>query len=86
LVDRSVVVEKVNEVFIESFEIDKDALQPDKLIFDDLGLDSLDIIDLVVALQKEFSVNIRNDERLRSIRTLGDVHEFVMALSKEREE
>ena len=86
MVDRSSVIEKVNEVFVDSFEIDRDKLQPEMSIFEDLELDSLDIVDLVVALQKEFSVNIRNDERLRSIRTLGDVYEFTATLMKESEE
>jgi acyl carrier protein len=80
LADRNTVIEKVNEVFIKFFEIDKDKLKPEALIFDDLGLDSIDIVDLVVALQKQFSVNIRNDERLRTIRTLGDVYDFTESL------
>ena len=71
------IVKMVNEVFEESFEITPDKLQPEMHIFDDLGLDSLDIVDLVVALQGKFGVKIRNDERVRSIRTLKDIYEFI---------
>jgi len=39
-----------------------------------LGLDSLDIVDLIVALQKQFKIQIREDERVRTIRTLEDVY------------
>ncbi|MEK6652407.1 MAG: phosphopantetheine-binding protein, partial [Nitrospirota bacterium] len=64
-------------VFEESFEIEKEKLQPQAHIFTDLGLDSLDIVDLIVALQKSFGVNIRNEESVRNIRTLGDVYQFI---------
>lgn len=85
MVDRNAVIERVNSVFIESFEVEKEKLKPEMQILEDLGLDSLDIVDLVVALQKELRINIRNDEGVRSIRTLGDVYEFAVALLKERE-
>jgi len=74
------IVSKVNEVFVESFEIKKEALKPEAKIFNDLGLDSLDIVDLVVALQKKFGVAIRDDERVRNIRTLGDIYNFIQTL------
>ena len=73
----------VDEVFIESFEIDPLGLKPESNIFNDLGLDSLDIVDLVVALQKKFKVVIRDDERVRTIRTLGDIYDFIKAVKIE---
>ncbi|MFH0985042.1 MAG: phosphopantetheine-binding protein [Candidatus Omnitrophota bacterium] len=77
------VVDRVNSVFADSFEIERAKLKPDMKIFEDLGLDSLDIVDLIVALQKQFKVRIRDDERVRQIRTLGDVHHFVLTLKAE---
>ncbi len=53
-----------------------DPVTLDSALDRDLGLDSLDTVDLVVALQKKFDVKIRNDERVRSIRTLGDIYGF----------
>ncbi len=79
------VIRMTNEVFTDSFEISKAKLTPEANIFNDLGLDSLDIVDLVVALQKKFGVTIRNDERVRTIRTLGDIYRFILALKKELE-
>ena len=73
----------VNEVFEESFETDTEHLKADARIFEDIGLDSLDIVDLVVALQKKFKVQIRDDERIRNIRTLGDIYQFVINLKDE---
>ncbi|MBI4709598.1 MAG: acyl carrier protein [Nitrospirae bacterium] len=77
------IVEITNKVFEESFEIEREKLTPDAHIFTDLGLDSLDIVDLVVALQKSFGVMIRNEEKVRDIRTLQDIYNFISAIKKE---
>lgn len=71
------IIEKTNSVFEESFEIERERLVPDAHIFTDLGLDSLDIVDLIVALQNSFGVKIRTDEKVREIRTLADVYRFI---------
>lgn len=77
------IIAQVNEVFVQEFEIDADALTPEALIFQELGLDSLDIVDLIVALQKKFGVNFRSDERIREIRSLNDLYQFVIGLVAE---
>lgn len=81
--DENQIKSLVNEVFEESFEISPERLKPESQIFDDLGLDSLDIVDLIVALQKKFKIQIRDDERVRKIRTLGDIYEFISTLKSE---
>ena len=77
------IIEKTNKVFEESFEIEKERLVPQAHIFTDLGLDSLDIVDLVVALQNSFGVKIRNEEGVRDIRTLQDIYTFIASLKNE---
>ena len=77
------IIDITNRVFEESFEIEKERLKPEAHIFTDLGLDSLDIVDLVAALQKSFGVNIRNEEKVRDIRTLQDIYDFISAIKKE---
>ena len=81
---RDEIVAATNAVFAEAFEIEPERLVHGANIFQDLGLDSLDIVDLVVALQKRFAVQIRDDARIRGIRTLGDVHDFIEAVRRER--
>lgn len=71
------IIAKTNSVFEESFEIEPERLVPEAHIFTDLGLDSLDIVDLIVALQSSFGVKIRTDDKVREIRTLGDVYRFI---------
>ncbi|MCX5714313.1 MAG: acyl carrier protein [Candidatus Omnitrophica bacterium] len=77
------ILRMVNEVFTDSFEIPSNKLVPEANVFNDLGLDSLDIVDLVVALQKKFGVTIRDDERVRTIRTLGDICNFIQLIKTE---
>jgi acyl carrier protein len=73
----------IDDVLEEYFEIERERLLPEANIFEDLELDSLDIVDLVVAMQKRFNVRIRDDERIRDIRTLGDIYQFVLSLQEE---
>jgi acyl carrier protein len=77
------IIDKTNKVFEESFEIETDRLTPEAHIFTDLGLDSLDIVDLIVALQSSFDVKIRNEEKVREIRTLQDIYTFIAAIRNE---
>lgn len=84
--DKNEIIAKVNAVFEESFEIPPGKLHPQARIFDELGLDSLDIVDLIVAIQKKFGVQIREDERVRTIRTLEDVYLFIQTLKTEEQQ
>lgn len=77
------IIDKTNKVFEESFEIERERLVPQAHIFTDLGLDSLDIVDLVVALQNSFGVKIRNEEGIRDIRTLQDIYQFIASIKNE---
>jgi len=79
------IIDKTNKVFEESFEIEKERLVPQANIFADLGLDSLDIVDLIVALQSSFEVKIRNEEKVRDIRTLQDLYQFISSIKAEKE-
>jgi acyl carrier protein len=79
------IIDKTNKVFEESFEIEKERLVPQAHIFTDLGLDSLDIVDLIVALQSSFEVKIRNEEKVRDIRTLQDLYQFISSIKAEKE-
>ncbi len=74
------IIAKTNKVFEESFEIEPERLQPHAHIFTDLGLDSLDIVDLIVALQNAFGIKIRSEEDVRNIRTLEDIYRFIAAV------
>ena len=68
----------VAKIMVDEFECEPDALVPEALLGKDLDLDSLDGVDLVVALEKEFSCRIPEAEA-RGIKTLGDIYAKVEA-------
>jgi acyl carrier protein len=80
----SEVTDAVNEVFADSFEIPREQIKPEAQIFADLGLDSLDVVDLVAAIQKRFGIQVRDDERIRSIRTLQDLYTYLIMVKAEQ--
>ncbi len=75
------IIKIVNQVLEEEFEIDAELLKPEALLFEDIGLDSLDAVDLIVMIDKELGVRIEEEEA-RAIRTLGDVYQIIDGLLK----
>ncbi len=79
------IVEQINISIAKEFELDQDTLTPETTLFEDMGLDSLDIVDLVIVLEAAFSFKIREEEAIRKIQTLGDIHTFVINKKREQE-
>jgi acyl carrier protein len=69
-------ISAVHTIFIEGFEVEEDLLVGTAQLGEDLGLDSLDGIDLVVALEKEFSFRIP-EEIARSMTHLQDIYDYI---------
>ena len=72
------VIELIDSSLVEEFELDPTDMNPDANIYEDLGLDSLDTVDMVIVLEGAFDFKIREEEGIRAIRTLGDIHSFVL--------
>jgi len=72
------IIHKINMALAEEFELDAEVMLPEAHLFDDLELDSLDLVDMVIVLEQAFGFKIREEEEIRSIRTLGDIHAFVI--------
>jgi acyl carrier protein len=72
------IVELINSSLAEEFEFDLAEMTPETTLFEDMGLDSLDVVDLVIVLESAFGIKIREEEAIRKIRTLGDIHSFVI--------
>jgi len=68
---------KINQAIAEEFELELGDLKPDAHLVNDLELDSLDFVDLTVILQNTCGVTLRDEEELRKIRTVQDLHDFV---------
>lgn len=67
---------KVKEVIAEQLSVEDDDVTADASFFDDLGADSLDIVELVMALEDSFGISIP-DEDAESIKTVGDAVEYI---------
>ncbi len=76
--------DKINLVLAEEFELDEDDLLPSANLYEDLGLDSLDAVDMVVALEKAFGIKLSNEEEVRSVRTLEELYGLVAKLRDEQ--
>ena len=72
------IIDLINTALQEEFELEEEDMKPEALLFEDLELDSLDIVDLVVVLEKAFQFKIREEDSIQEIRTLGDIHRFVI--------
>lgn len=78
------IIEKINTALAEEFELDEASMVPEAHLFDELELDSLDLVDMVIVLEQAFGFKIREEEEIRSIRTLGDIHAFVIRKRHQR--
>ncbi|MGH7813867.1 MAG: acyl carrier protein [Candidatus Binataceae bacterium] len=69
---------KVREKISEQLGVPPDEVTPDSSFIEDLGADSLDIVELVMALEEEFNIEI-SDEDAEKIRTVKDVVSYIEA-------
>ena len=76
------IVLKVNALMQEGFEIPSEKLVPTATVFGDLGLDSLDAVDMLVNLEDKFGIKV-DVERLKSVRTLQDIYNLANDLTTE---
>lgn len=75
--DKNVLKERVNQILADEFELESDELVPEARLYEDLGLDSLDAVDMVVGFEKAFSISIGKNTELVSIKTLGELYTFI---------
>ncbi len=70
------IEEKVKEFLIEEFEIDEEKITPDATLKEDLGIDSLDFVDIVVIVDKIFGFKIKAEE-MKAIKTFSDFCRYI---------
>ncbi len=79
------IVELIDSSLAEEFELDRSRMAPPARLREDLELDSLDAVDMVVVLERAFGLRIRQEEALGTLRTLEDLHRFVIGKVRARE-
>ena len=70
------VFEKVREILCDQLDVDPEEVTLDTNIIDDLGADSLDLVDFVMSLEDEFDQEIP-DEDIEGIKTIGDIVSYI---------
>ena len=73
----NMVFERIQKLICEQFVVDPEAVTMETAFVDDLGADSLDVVELTMALEEEFSLPEVSDEELKKIVTVGDLVDYV---------
>ena len=76
--DSGAIQKRVNAIIVDQLGCEPTSLAPEASLLDDLGADSLDVVELVMALEEEFSIEVPDDD-VENIRTIGDVISYVGA-------
>lgn len=74
------VLEKVKNILAEQFDVEEDSITAETNLQEDLGADSLDVVDLLMSIEDEFETEIPDDE-VENIHTVGDLVSYIEANS-----
>jgi len=75
------VFEKMKEVLSEQLDIDSDKITRDTDLMNDLGADSLDLVELIMTLEEEYGVSA-TDESIYEHKTVGEISDYIETLVK----
>ncbi|MFA5562628.1 MAG: acyl carrier protein [Candidatus Caldatribacteriota bacterium] len=70
------ILEKVKKIIVDQLGVEEDKIGEDSSFIDDLGADSLDIVELIMAFEEEFDIEI-SDEDAEKIKSVGDVIRYL---------
>ncbi len=70
------VFEKVKSIVADQLDVEEDSVVAEANITEDLGADSLDVVDLVMSIEEEFDIEIP-DEAVEGIKTVGDIVKYI---------
>lgn len=73
---REDIKQKVRAFLIDEFEIEEDKINDEAKLKEDLGIDSLDIVDIVVIVQKTFGFKI-NIKEMKEVKNLNDFYDYI---------
>ena len=83
MITREEIIKLTNEALQKEFELPAEKLVPKATFQTDLGLDSLDAVDMVVVLEQKFGFTLRQGYDIRSMVTLNDLYNFIEKLARE---
>lgn len=71
------IFEKLRALIAEQFNVDADSIGMDTSFADDLNADSVDVVDLSMALEEEFDIELLDEDEMAAISTVGDLVRFL---------
>ncbi len=74
--NRTEIEEKVKAFLIDDLEIDEENIFPEALLKEDMGIDSLDYVDIVVIVEKNFGFKL-NPQRMAEVKTLAQFYDYI---------
>lgn len=74
--ERKEIEDKVRDFLIEDLEVDEEKIAPEARLKDDVGIDSLDFVDIVVIVEKNFGFKIKPEEMVGVV-TLNDFYDYI---------
>jgi acyl carrier protein len=74
--DKEDIINTINRLLIQEFEIDEKEISPGARLKDDLGLESLDFVDIAKIIKKEFGITLKGKE-VASINTMGNLYDYI---------
>lgn len=74
------VLEKVKAILAEQFDVEEDKITEATDLQDDLGADSLDVVDLLMSIEDEFEIEVPDDE-IENLKTVGAIVNYIEANS-----
>jgi acyl carrier protein len=72
------VLDKIREIIVEQLDVEEEKVTLEASITEDLGADSLDVVDLVMSIEESFDIEIP-DEEVENIKTVGDIVKYIEA-------
>lgn len=75
-------IDKIREMLANQLNIEIDKIKEDSKIIEDLGADSLDMIEMLMALEEEFGITVP-DDKADSLKTVGDIAKYIDSVKKD---
>ena len=70
------IIKKINAFLIEEFELDENQLVPEAQLKNDLGIDSLDFVDIIVIIERNFGFKVKGEEMI-NVKTLQEFYDYI---------
>ncbi len=74
--EKEIIANKINDFLIDEFELAEEQIKPEAHLKDDLEIESLDFVDIAVAIEQEFGFKVVGEEMV-DVRVLDDLYEYI---------